>query len=87
VTVVGLFVVGVGLSLLYPLTFALAVESARGRTEAASARSVFAAGAAVAAGPFALGALADQAGLDVAFVIVPVLLAVGAVILLFARRG
>src|SRR5687767_15665752 len=62
-TLGGLAVTGLGLSLLYPLTLALAIAAAQGRTDAASARAAFAAGIAIAVAPFALGAVADQAGL------------------------
>jgi fucose permease len=83
----GLFVAGLGLALLFPLTLALALEASRGRTEVASARAVFATGVAVALAPFALGALADRAGLGASYAIVPVLLATGVAMLVAARRG
>jgi fucose permease len=87
-TLLGLAVAGLGISLLYPLTLALAIEAAGGRTDAASARAAFAAGIAIAVAPFALGVAADQAGLVAAYAIVPLLLAGGAAVLLTARsRG
>ena len=39
-TLVGLAVAGLGISLLYPLTLALAIEASGGRTDAASARRI-----------------------------------------------
>ena len=83
----GLLVAGLGLALLYPLTLSLAIDAAGGRTEAASARAAFAAGIAIATAPFALGAVADDAGLLAAYGIVPVLLAAGVAMLVVARRG
>ena len=86
-TVVSLGVTGTGVSLLYPLTLALAIESSGGRTDAASARASFASGTAIAAAPFTLGALADRAGLREAYAIVAVLVAAAACILFAARRA
>jgi fucose permease len=71
---------------LYPLTLALAIGASGGRTDAASVRVGFAAGAAIAVAPFVLGAFADAAGLRAAYAIVPVLIALGAAALLVARR-
>jgi fucose permease len=88
VAVVGLGVTGSGVSLLYPLTLALAIAAAGGRTDAASSRAAFASGIAIAVAPFALGGLADVTDLQVAYAIVPALLGLGAVALVTAgRRG
>jgi MFS family permease len=87
VAVAALGVTGLGVALLYPLGLALAIRAAGGRTDAASARAAFATGVAVAVAPFALGALADAAGLRTAYTIVPVLIAAGVVTLGIARRA
>jgi MFS family permease len=84
--VAGLGVTGLGVALLYPLTLSLALAASGGRTDAASARAAFASGVAIALAPFALAALADAAGLRVAYAVVPVLLAVGSGALVVARR-
>jgi fucose permease len=84
--VLGLGVTGAGVSLLYPLTLALGIAAAGGRTDAAAARAAFAAGIAIAVAPFALGGLADATDLQVAYAIVPVLLGLGAVALATADR-
>jgi fucose permease len=86
VAVVGLGVTGSGVSLLYPLTLALGIAAAGGRTDSAAARAAFAAGIAIAIAPFALGGLADVSDLQVAYAIVPVLLGLGAVALTAAHR-
>ena len=86
VSVVGLAITGTGVSVLYPLTLALAIGASGGRTDAASARVGFAAGAAIAIAPFVLGAFADAAGLRAAYAVVPVLIAFGAGTLFVARR-
>jgi predicted MFS family arabinose efflux permease len=85
--VVALGVTGIGVALLYPLTLALALAAAPGRTDSASVRAGFAAGIAIAVAPFALGALADEAGLRAAYAVVPVLAAFGAASLFLARRS
>ena len=86
VAVSGLSLTGAGVSLLYPLTLALGIAAAGGRTDSAAARAAFAAGIAIAVAPFALGGLADATDLQVAYAIVPVLLGLGAVALLAAHR-
>jgi fucose permease len=83
--VAGLFLAGLGVSLLYPLTLSLGIAASGGRTDAASARAAFGAGLAIALAPFILGALADQTSLARAYAIVPGLLAAGAATLLLAR--
>lgn len=83
--VTGLFVAGVGVSLLYPLTLSLGIAASGGRTDAASARASFAAGIAIAIAPFALAAVADQTDLRSAYAIVPALLSAGAAMVFIAR--
>jgi fucose permease len=85
-TLTGLTVAGLGIAVLYPLTLALAIAASDGRTDAASARAAFATGIAVGVAPFALGALADEAGLRAANGIVPALLAAGFAALILARK-
>ena len=84
--VVGLGITGSGVSLLYPLTLALGIAAAGGRTDSAAARAAFAAGIAIAVAPFVLGGLADASDLQVAYAIVPALLVLGAVALAAAHR-
>jgi fucose permease len=86
-SIVALFVTGAGVALLYPLTLALAIRAAGGRTDAASARAAFAAGIAIAVAPFVLGALADAAGLRAAYGIVPLLIVTGLLSVGIARRA
>ena len=74
--VLGLFVCGVGIANLYPLSLSLTLEAARGREDRANARSQLVLGLVVAASPFLLGGLADQYGLAVAFALEPVLIAI-----------
>ena len=85
VAAAALALTGLGVAVLYPLTLALAIRAAGGRTDAASARAAFATGIAIAVAPFVLGALADEAGLRAAYGIVPALVALGALTLTWAH--
>ena len=76
VAVFGLFVAGLAVALLYPLSLSFAVGAAGAAGAAASARSGLAAGAAVLTAPIALGAMADHVGLSRAYLIAPILAAV-----------
>jgi predicted MFS family arabinose efflux permease len=74
----GLFVTGLGLSLLFPLSLTRAIGFSDGRPDLATARTSLGVGIAVGGGPFLLGALSDAFGTHRAFLLVPVLLVVGA---------
>jgi predicted MFS family arabinose efflux permease len=73
VTIFGLFLAGLAIALLYPLSLSFAVGAAGSAGNAASARSGLAAGMAVLSAPIALGVLADQFGLSRAYLIAPLL--------------
>jgi fucose permease len=77
--VIGLFVAGLAVSMLYPLAMSFAVEAAGPVGDAASARSGLASGTALLLAPIALGTVADAVGLSRAQLIAP---ALGVVILL-----
>ena len=89
--IVGLFVCGLAIALLYPLALSFAVGAAGPAGDAASARSGLAAGTALLTAPIALGTLADNFGLSRAYLIAPLLAC--AILLCFAvaralqRRG
>jgi fucose permease len=91
VAVFGLFLSGLAVALLYPLSLSFAVGVAGPAGAAASARSGLAAGTAVLTAPIALGAMADHVGLSRAYLIAPILAA--AILLCFVaartmeRRG
>jgi MFS family permease len=80
---VALFVAGLGVAGLYPLGVAAALAAAPGRLTAAGARLTLASGTAVLVAPFALGLVADAAGVEVAWGLV-VVLAVAALALVLA---
>ena len=85
VAVFGLFLAGLAIALLYPLSLSFAVGAAGAAGNAASARSGLAAGTAVLTAPLALGALADQFGLSRAYLIAPILAAAILLCFLAAR--
>jgi fucose permease len=71
--VIGLFLTGVGIAPIYPLTLALAVRAAGSKATLASARSFLASGGAILVMPALLGRAADDLGLRSAMLIVPML--------------
>jgi cyanate permease len=91
IALAGLLVTGIGVANLFPLSLALTLAVAPGRTDAANARAQLLGGLVLIAAPFLLGALADRVGLWAAFWAVPVLIASCAALLLAAhavmRRG
>ncbi|MGI8449040.1 MAG: hypothetical protein ACR2MP_18045, partial [Streptosporangiaceae bacterium] len=78
----GLFATGLGVANLFPLSLALALAAAPGRTDTANARAQLLGGIVVVVSPLLLGALGDHIGLDAAFTMVPVLIAACAALLL-----
>jgi MFS family permease len=81
VTIAGLFLCGLGVANLYPLSLALTLAAAPGNGDIANARTQLLSGAFVVAAPYLLGSLADHLGLRAAFTVVPVLIGVCAVLL------
>ena len=75
VNLTGLFLTGLGIANLYPITLSLALGLAPGRSDTASARATLAVGTAIMLAPLALGVLADALGLQAAHAVVPALLA------------
>ena len=72
--IAGLLLLGIGVSLLFPLTVGLALGAAGSASDAASARSTIAFGVALLTMPVLLGGLADHAGLRNAHWLIPVLI-------------
>jgi fucose permease len=83
--VAGIFVLGLGIAPLYPLTLDFAIGAAPGATNAASARLMLAVGIAILLAPAILGMLADGMGLRLAHLTVPVLVAAALVCFLAAQ--
>ena len=85
--IVGLLVAGIGVANLYPLSLALTLEAAPGRTDAANAVIQLIGGLAVVVAPFLLGALADHSGLHTAFAVELVLIVGCALLMLVAGQA
>jgi MFS family permease len=77
----GLFVTGLGVANLYPLTLGLAMSAVPGDNGRAAARTQVLGGISMMAAPFALSLLADGWGVGRAFIVEPVLIAAAAVLL------
>lgn len=84
IILVGLFVMGLGISVQWPIGLARAVAASGGMTNKASGLSSVAAGASSGVAPFVLGALSDSIGLHLAFLIIPMLFA-GALAIIIAK--
>jgi predicted MFS family arabinose efflux permease len=72
--VAGLFVGGLGISMLFPMLLSQGIGIAPGHADIAAARVSIAAGGSVLVSPLTLGVIADQVGIRDAFAMVPVLL-------------
>jgi len=82
----GLFVTGFGIGSVYPLGVSAALTAAPGNADVAAARLSLGGGGAVFLAPLALGALADRAGIGLAFgVVAPMLLAAIALAIVAGR--
>lgn len=86
--VVGLFIVGLGIANLYPLTLSITTSVVEPeRTNTASARSSLGAGLAILIMPQILGGIADQVGISGAFGIAAGLTLVVLMLTVVARRS
>ncbi|WP_309135353.1 MFS transporter [Cellulomonas sp.] len=87
VALTGLVVAGFGYGAQYPLSVALLLAASPGRRDRAQSHATLAGALAVGVAPFALGAVADQVGSHQAFVLVPVVAAVGLVMAVLGGRA
>lgn len=78
-SVVGLLITGLGISLLFPLTQSLAIAHSRGKAVEAAAAVAVAIGVSLGVAPFVLGALSSMVGVVAAFGMVPVVMITGVV--------
>jgi fucose permease len=84
-TLIGLFVTGLGIGGVYPLGVSAAIAEAND-TDAAASRLAIGGGGAILVAPFVLGALADRIGIASAFgIVVPMLLAALSLALIAGR--
>jgi len=82
----GLFIAGLGIANLFPLTLSAATSTAPEQIDKASARVSLAAGTAILIAPQILGTIADQTSIHFAFGLVVILIIVDFVAFGFARR-
>ena len=73
-SLIGLFSVGVGLSMQFALASLRLIGFSDGRPDLAIGKSSLAAGLAIAGAPFLLGLLGDHLGISRAFILVPLLI-------------
>lgn len=78
--IAGLFIVGLGNAMHYPLAIAMALAVAPGTADRAAGVASYGMGLSFGAGPLLLGVLADRVGAHTALLLVPVFLAVAAVL-------
>jgi len=86
VVLVGLFVVGLGVALLFPLTLGFAIGAAGAAADRASTRVMLAPGLAILLNPPLLGAIADGVGLRLAQLTMPVFMILAVVAFVVAER-
>ena len=84
--VAGLFVVGLGIAVQYPLVISLALAAARGQTDRASGLTSYPVAFGFGVSPVILGALADTAGPHLAFLVMPPFIAAAAALTWWLRR-
>lgn len=85
VVIVGLFVIGLGIAMLFPLILGFAMGAAGAASDRAATRTMVGPGVALLLTPPLLGAIADQAGLRTAQVMIPVFVFLAAVAFITAR--
>ena len=78
--VAGLFIVGLGNAMHYPLAIAMALAIAPGSADRAAGVASYGMGLSFGAGPLILGLLADRVGAHTALLLVPVFIGVAAVL-------
>jgi MFS family permease len=85
-TLIGLFVAGLGVANFYPFVMSISVGIAADQVDRASARITLASGLAILLAPQTLGTAADQIGIERAFGLVVALLVLAAVVSAAANR-
>jgi len=86
VALIGLFLLGLGVSMLYPSILSLELELAGEQKKLAGSRATLASGLAILLLPFALASLADRTDIHAAFGIIALLYALLTLTLIVTRR-
>ena len=85
-SLVGLFLAGIGISNLYPLTTSIGLQAAAGNSNAAGSRLSLATGLSMLISPLIFGVLTDLADIRVAFAAEPFFLVAAIVAATFGAR-
>ena len=80
-SIAALFVIGLGLSMTFPLTTLRLIVLSDKRPDLSQGITSNGAGLAIAMGPFLLAAIADRIGISQAYLMVPVLIAIAAIVI------
>ncbi len=84
---VGVFITGIGVASLYPLTLSMALGAAGGQTVQASTRAGLASGIAILLLPLILGRVADGVGIRLAYLLVVGLMVAAFALTQWTERG
>lgn len=87
INILGLFIAGLGVANLFPLTLAVVTSLVPEQSDVVSARVMQAAGAAVLIAPQVLGSLADRVGLYNAFGVIALILIAAAILIVAGSRA
>ncbi len=85
--VTGLFIVGLGTALLFPLALSFAITAAGPAAERGATRVMLAPGLAILIAPPLLGVIADAAGLGAGLLVMPAFMGLGVVAFLFGQAA
>lgn len=85
INLIGLFIMGLGESNVYPLSLSQAIAAAKGSPERAAARMSMSTGSSILLAPLLLGVLADSIGIGHAYGLVAVCLIIAAVAVSIVR--
>lgn len=85
-SVVGLFGVGLGIAVQYPLVISLALAAAEGQSDRGAGLTSYPVAFGFGVAPVVLGALADRSGTHLAFLVVPVFIAVAVALATWLSR-
>jgi MFS family permease len=86
-SMLGMFVAGLGLGMLYPLGATIAIAAAPGQAAVASGRVILASGLAILIAPLVLGVVADATGVATAWLLIPVVCVAALALTVPVARG
>ncbi len=87
VSIMAMFLSGLGLGALYPVSASVTLATAPGQSALASVRVVLASGIAILSAPFILGLVADVTGVDTAWLLIPAICVASALLTVPVARA